>query len=863
MSNPLAKRIPRELKKDFGKFLVIFAFLVLLISLLSGFLVATESSSRAYYEGVEKYKLEHGHLAFSEKPPAALLDAISEQAEATFYKLFYVNLRNSRGQSIRLYENRTEVDLPCLMAGKLPEKADEIAVDRLFAENNQLAIGAKFPLGGRDLTICGTVALPDYSVLFENNADSMFSAKMFTPALVTAETFRSFSAYPLNYNYAWRYNDAMDRYNDKASNDASEKLSDALQDCLRDYNNSLVDEAVGAGKLLLLDKVLTAMEKDLEAAGLRWEMFDNEAGRAELLNKINACLQTEKTDLSQELADGKRDVRLSTADVKKALQRTDQQIKEAEHVLDELPHRLIVPEDYLPQYLNQAINFGIDDIGGDTAMFMTFDYLVTLVIAFVFAVTISSTIHDEAGVIGTLRASGYTGGELLRHYMALPILVSLGAGLVGNLIGYTWLRQIMADLYYHSYSLVKYETVWNPHAFLLTTLIPLLLMLLINFIVLKRKLSLPVMAFLRRDLSKKRRKIRLQLSPRIPFLHRFRLRVIAENLPNYLTLFLGIFLGGLVMAFSLMFRPLIDDYKNILLASRIADYQYMLKADADEVKAEGAEKFCFYTLKSSRQGYTEDDISVYGIAPASRYVKADLKPSDVLISSAYAAKFQLQKGDRLELKDSYQAKRYTLHVSGVYPYEGGLAVFLPRQDFNQLFGKKSDYFTGYLSGQKLTEIAEEDIVKLITPEDLSKMSAQLIDSMGNFMDLMKNFGVIMFLLLMYLLSKQMIERNSKAISMVKILGFKDAEIGRVYITATTIVVILSLAAVCPLIHESLHRMFIYFIYRKMKGYIPFIVRPEAYVQMAAAGLLCYAVIAFWQLLKIRRIDKAEILKYTE
>ena len=38
--NPLNKRLPRELKGELGKYLVIFLFFVMSISLVSGFLVA-------------------------------------------------------------------------------------------------------------------------------------------------------------------------------------------------------------------------------------------------------------------------------------------------------------------------------------------------------------------------------------------------------------------------------------------------------------------------------------------------------------------------------------------------------------------------------------------------------------------------------------------------------------------------------------------------------------------------------------------------------------------------------------------------------------------------------------------------------
>lgn len=43
MRNPLNKRLPRELKSEFGKYLVIFLLLAGSISFVSGFLVADGS----------------------------------------------------------------------------------------------------------------------------------------------------------------------------------------------------------------------------------------------------------------------------------------------------------------------------------------------------------------------------------------------------------------------------------------------------------------------------------------------------------------------------------------------------------------------------------------------------------------------------------------------------------------------------------------------------------------------------------------------------------------------------------------------------------------------------------------------------
>ena len=67
MKNPLRKRLPRELKTEFGKYLVIFLLLVATIGLVSGFLVADGSMIIAYNEGFEKYNVENGNFLLEKR----------------------------------------------------------------------------------------------------------------------------------------------------------------------------------------------------------------------------------------------------------------------------------------------------------------------------------------------------------------------------------------------------------------------------------------------------------------------------------------------------------------------------------------------------------------------------------------------------------------------------------------------------------------------------------------------------------------------------------------------------------------------------------------------------------------------------
>ena len=55
MKSPLRKRLPRELKSEFGKYLVVFIMMAITIAFVSGFLVADGSMIRAYDDSFQNF----------------------------------------------------------------------------------------------------------------------------------------------------------------------------------------------------------------------------------------------------------------------------------------------------------------------------------------------------------------------------------------------------------------------------------------------------------------------------------------------------------------------------------------------------------------------------------------------------------------------------------------------------------------------------------------------------------------------------------------------------------------------------------------------------------------------------------------
>ena len=763
MKSPLRKRIPRELKGEIGKYLVVFILMVATIGLVSGFLVADGSMIQAYNEGFEKYNIEDGNFRLGERLYRGQKEAIEEEG-VKVYENYYIEDSLSNGSTMRFFKNRTDVNKVCLMEGKLAEKTGEIAIDRMYADNIELKGGDTIDDGEKSWKITGLVALSDYSCLFQHNSDTMFDSVKFGVGVVTEEEFDTLDQDKLQYNYAWVYD--------------------------KKPQTELEEKEVSEDLMKAMGKVVTL-------------------------------------------------------------------------------------ESFVPQYQNQAIIFTGDDMGSDKAMIAMLLYIIIVIMAFVFGITTSNTIAKEAGVIGTLRASGYTRGELVRHYMTLPVIVTLIGALGGNILGYTVFKYICADMYYGSYSLPTYKTIWNAEAFVLTTVIPVFIMFVVNYAILHRKLKLSPLKFLRRDLSKRKQKKAFPLSPKINIFARFRLRVIFQNFSNYIVLFVGIVFANLLLFFGLLLPSVLDHYQTDIQNNMLANYQYMLSVPTSAMssnKLSSLFSLLEYSLGTKTENEDAEEFSAYSLNTTPKTnlkdEKADLQENskitaDVYISSAYADKFSLKPGDAITLKEKYEKESYTFRVKGIYAYNGGLCIFMNQNQLNRIFDLSSDYYSCYFSDTEITDISSKYIGSVIDLNALTKVSRQLDVSMGNMMGLVNGFAIAIFLVLIYLLSKIIIEKNAQSISMVKILGYNNGEISRLYILSTSIVVVL-----CLLLSFPLETIFMKVIFREMmlqsfSGWIALYFAPEIYVKMFLIGIVSYAAVALLEYRKIRKVPMDEALKNVE
>ncbi|MCR5830125.1 MAG: ABC transporter permease [Lachnospiraceae bacterium] len=847
---PLRKRLKRELIGDFRKYLSLFIMLTVIIGATAGMYVANGSMEKTLEGGYEKYNIENGHFALKNEPTDRLLEKIEGEG-VTLSKQYNkevpedIDGDGEKESDVRLFTIREDMNRICLMDGDFPKTADEIAIDRMHADNNGIKIGDTITVAGRKLTVSGFVSFSDYSTLFRKNTDIMFDALTFDVACMTREGYDRVDAEE-KYEYAFKYNDSP------ADDNEQKTLSD-------DFIPKLATLAATGGMLSDADKAL-----DLKTR----------------VNKMQNLVT------SEELAE----------------------IKEYEPDFNELT-------EFVPEYLNSAIHFAPNDFGNDKILVSILLYILVAVLAFIFAITASSMIVKESAVIGTLRASGYTKGELVRHYLAIPISVTLISAVVGNILGYAWLKDVVVSMYYNSYSLPTYETIWSSEALLRTTLIPVGITMLVNIVVISVKMRFTPLQFLRGDLGSRKRKKAIKL-PDIKFFGRFRFRILFSNIGGYLVMFFGIVFVCVLLGFSLGVPSTLINYQNNSADLMLADHEYVLTGSKDDegntlaTSEPSAEAYSMMTLLETNDPHIGESITVYGYMDDSRYfasagemlgaANADINPENkdktegisakkesstvtgkeesstaagaeesstaagqkVLVTSSYAEKFSLESGQKITLKEQFTDVTYDFVVAGIYPLDGTLAVLMHNDDFNETFGLGKGSFNGFLSQKEITDIDGKYIAADITIDVILKVTKQLDHSIGSYMTYFQFICVIIAIVIIYLLTKIIVEKNSISISMVKVLGYTASEIKRLYIRITTIVVVIAAGAGIFIGKVFLTYVWQVFMYG-MSGWFEFVLTPLDMVKMFIATIIAYGVVVLLDIRRIHRIPMTDALKNVE
>ncbi len=827
MNKVLNKRILRDLKANFARYLALLLMIIAGMFIIISIVGAAETIITGTNQLVAENRVEDGQFSVF-LPLTAEQEKELTDSGVTIEKMFSADMKMADGSTLRLMKVREEINLIHLDNGELPLKTGEAVIEKRYSEEHEISIGDSVEIGGVTLTVTGIGTVPEYDSPMNKLSDTAVESSLFGLVFVTAEQYDEIlEINPVVEDYCYAY-----RLNDKLTHDELKEKIKALE---FDYT-------------------------EVEDEYFR-EMLDDTLGKKkEIQNVINSMCDS-ANELSDNIAmagfegTGIHEAALKLSDGAASLK------SETDEFLDEV---FKVDIDNLTSFMkaeeNPRILAAAKDLEMNKTIGLAAGIVVMVLFTYVISVFVIHQIQRESSVIGALYALGAKKKDLIRHYITLPAIICFIGGLIGSAIGFSDIGIVwqMADSYDY-FSIPDIAPLYPLYLIIYAVIMPPVISVIVNYIVISRRLSRTALSLMRNEQNiSHRNKINLG---NMGFIRRFQIRQMLREARTGITVIFGMFICLLVFMLGMNCYILCQNIKTENAADTKFTYMYNLKYP-EEAAPENAEACYMESLSKTNMGYTLD-VNIIGIDSDNKYYSA--KPqkgrNSIIAASSTAQKYGLSVGDKLILSDTANDMDYAFTIDGIADYSVGLSVFMDIDSMRELFGKDDNYYNTLLSDEKL-DIDEERIYSVTTKADIEQSSAIFAEMMKGMFTMLITMSVIIFCVVMYLMMNVMIDRGSFGISLVKIFGFRTKEIRKLYLNGNALTVAVGAVITIPLSKLIMDSMYPYLISNTACGmnlHFPWYM----YVMIFAGIMIFYFVVSTVLVRKIKKITPAEVLKNRE
>jgi len=638
---------------------------------------------------------------------------------------------------------------------------------------------------------------------------------------------------------------------------------------LAGYNESLVS---GSGRLLSM--LLAQVEEQLGESGIDVSLTEANY-QSVLTNLMGSEGDTKVREQLQEALDGLNSLKTyqdgiaeytdGVAAAKDGSEELLEGIEELQEKTDEaLDEYFNYDIDNLTKFVtrenNPRIESSINDVIINKYVGMVAGVIVMILFTFVISVFVIHGIEREYPVIGALYALGAKKGELIRHYLTLPVLITALGGIVGTILGFSplgtgYFAQDSID-YFSMPDIINY---YPPYLLVYGLIMPPLVAVIVNLLVINKKLSQPALKLMRNEQSDQQFG-QMQLK-KLDYVRKFQIRQLLREIRSSFAVITGMFISLLILLLGVNCKALCDNLIEQNERDAVYEYMYTYKYPESDVPS-GGEACYLENLNKEAYGY-DLDVTLMGIDKDNPYFdfQVEAGKNKVALSDSSASKFNLKEGDTLILEDEINERSYAFTVDQIVPYSIGLQVFMDISSMRELFGQSDDYYNAVLADRELN-IESDRLYGVVTRENIEKSAAIFKDMMGPMIIMMTIVSIIIFVIVMYLMMKVMLDRSAYNISLMKVFGYRRKEIKKLYLDGNFIMVSLSALICIPVAKLAMDALYPYFVSNVAVG-LDLTLKWYMYVIIYSGTILSYFLI---NKLLVRRINKllpAEVLKNRE
>ena len=532
---------------------------------------------------------------------------------------------------------------------------------------------------------------------------------------------------------------------------------------------------------------------------------------------------------------------------------------------DEAAFRRAVNEDYfMSSYLSADGNMRITFVHEQADMFIMSSWFILVIfplltVALV-CILLGRRIRAEQKLIGTLSALGYERSKLMRHYSLYAVI----PGVIGGLL--TSVAALILARPFGSLGLADYEPmkpdftlpVWVAIA---GVVIPTAIYYAAAMLRVRKLLKADTVALLSGKVGADAKSRRILSKKKAPVKCKFAVRQLLGSPGRSFVIFLGIFLGAMIVAFAFSF---IDSVQAVGKEAHgefgSFKYEYILNSLENGKPDEGEAMLAlqYESEKSSRFSLLglDRDATLWNLVTVDGD-KADLE-NGFYVSTLCEATFGVHKGDTFTFRSIATLEEETVKIDGVIKNGYQSYLLTSREKAAKIAGIDEKSYNAVLADKAL-DYKSDEVTEIISDKTYETQMENMMTAMGGLIYAFMIIGMIVCIAALYATINTMITENGHNISMLKVLGFEDRRIDSMILSSNHLLlipgIVLGIASAygvmawyCKEFVEVEHIM------------IPATLYPQSIVYTALITLASYVISLLLLRRKIGRTDMIEALK---
>ena len=521
---------------------------------------------------------------------------------------------------------------------------------------------------------------------------------------------------------------------------------------------------------------------------------------------------------------------------------------------------------FILSFVNQEDNAKIIGINGDLdGLFVLGQYapiVIIIMVSLIIAIVVSKTIKNELTQLGTLYALGYKKGILIKHYMIYPIVITVIGSLLGQIPGILSNGFIiqMLDV---EYALPKIIIDPNIKVIILSILIPLLIIVPINFIIIWKSLNHSAVDLMKGNLKEEGPNIleKRFSGKRLSFKTRFKVKDIIRNFGRTILTVCAICFCGMLLFLVFVMNESMDNivnkgyeeayqFKNLYIMNDISTKEVIgEKFWQIEVNSENKDKEVSFEL----EGREKDSklIKLYGKDGS------ELSFNDNIITASLADKLGVCEGGQVTVKSDLYNSNFKIKIDKVADYYIAETIYVPIEVIYKNTNIPVDSYIGIVSSEDIN-FKDGELSSSITKSSIIEGANKMITPLKGVMLLIGATSAIIGMAIIYVIVSMVIEENRTNISMFKIMGYEEKNLNKIIINTNDILVLIGFILSIPLSKAALTVLFAE-VTKSMDFTIRVVVSPKVICIVFLIIFIIYEISKRLSRRKILRIPMEEVL----